>query len=467
MNPRLLGITVLGDFIVSEGVEAVLANLLQVGATAVAINPTVTCAADENSGKFQPPADAGHSPRQFDRLLFGKHALWVHGAPSFHPRPELYKDSPYPPRKANELTDTYGWLIDKFIDACAENNIDVYFQIGAAEPSGLRDEDRPRLPDGTLPRGRIADIGSLPSAAIRAYNCAYANDLVAAYPKISGFRIDWPEYPCYTPDEVFQDFSPHVAQWAASYGFDFDAIQTGVMDFLARISGNLSNDDIAPLTSRESGVRSLAASLEAFPAMAQWLELKAALSRDLIRDWRAIMDSLDVEPKKLSVHAFPPPFSTLTGFDFAGAAPLCDSLSPKLYTMHWCLMVNGWGKWLMDRNPNLDETLLARALVGLLQLADEEPHEATLADFAYPQPDQPHPIGEQAQRSKIDSVLSAVDGRTLVFPLVHGYGPVDDFAGRFRAGLHGNSAGVWVNRYGYLSDDKLRVIGDVFSSTAR
>lgn len=467
MNRRLLGITVLGDFIVSEGVEAVIANLLQVGATAVAINPTVTCAADENTGKFQPPADAGHSPRHFDRPLFGKHALWVRSGPSFHPRPQFYKDSPYRPRKANDLTDTYGGLIDKFIDACTTDNIDVYLQVGAAEPSGLRDEDRPRLPDGSLPQGRIADIGSLPSAAIRAYNRAYANDLVAAYPKIAGFRIDWPEYPCYTADEVFQDFSPHVAQWAASHGFDFNAIRAGVTALLAHMSGNLSNDDIAPLTSRQSGIGSLTVSLQQFPAAAMWLELKAALSQDLIRDWRAIVDSLDGGPKKLSVHAFPPPFSKLTGFDFAGAAPLCDSLSPKLYTMHWCLMVNGWGKWLMERNPNLDETLLTRALVNLLQLVDEESHEATLADHAYPQPDQPHPIGDRAQRSKIEDVLSAVDGRTLVFPLVHGYGPVDDFAGRFRAGLHGNSAGVWVNRYGYLSDDKLRVIADLFSSTAR
>lgn len=466
MNPRLLGVTVLGDFIVSEGVQAVLSNLLQVGATAVAINPTVTCAADENTGKFQPPADAGHSPRRFDRALFGKHALWVRGAPSFHPRPEFYKDSPYRPREANDLTDAFGSLIDQFIDACAASGIDVYLQIGAAEPTGLRDEDRPRLPDGSLPQGRIADVGSLPSAAIRAYNRAYASDLAAAYPKISGFRIDWPEYPCYTPDEAFQDFSPHVAQWAANNGFDFHAIRHGVMEFLARLSGNLSNEDVAPLADHNSPITSLAASLEKFPALGQWLELKAALSRDLIRDWRAIVDSLDGVPKQLSVHAFPPPFATLTGFDFAGAAALCDSLSPKLYTMHWCLMVNRWGTWLMARNPDLDETLLTRALVGLLQVADEDPLQATLADFAYPRSDEPHPIGEQAQRGKIEQVLSAVDGRSPVFPLVHGYGPVDDFARRFRAGLHGDSAGVWVNRYGYLSDDKLRVMADIFSDAA-
>ena len=44
-----LGITVLGDFIVSEGIESIVDNLLHVGASAVAVNPTVTCEADQES----------------------------------------------------------------------------------------------------------------------------------------------------------------------------------------------------------------------------------------------------------------------------------------------------------------------------------------------------------------------------------------------------------------------------------
>ena len=74
---RFLGITVLGDFILSEGIEPILDNLLRIGATAVATNPTVTAAAAEGEGSFQPPLDAGSSPRLFDRPLFGKRSLWV------------------------------------------------------------------------------------------------------------------------------------------------------------------------------------------------------------------------------------------------------------------------------------------------------------------------------------------------------------------------------------------------------
>ncbi len=55
---RLLGFTVFCDFIQSEGIDPVLDNLERAGATAVAINPTVT----------EPSDDAGSSPRLFDTL---------------------------------------------------------------------------------------------------------------------------------------------------------------------------------------------------------------------------------------------------------------------------------------------------------------------------------------------------------------------------------------------------------------
>ena len=43
---RYIGVTVLCDYVLSEGVEAVLANLHRVGASAVAVNPTVTTEAE-------------------------------------------------------------------------------------------------------------------------------------------------------------------------------------------------------------------------------------------------------------------------------------------------------------------------------------------------------------------------------------------------------------------------------------
>ena len=107
---RFLGITVLADFILNEGIDAVLDNLALAGATAVALNPTVTAAAADGEGSYQPPSDAGSSPRLFDRPLWGKRGLWTRGAPSFHPDETLYVDTPYRPRQPNELTASHGHI---------------------------------------------------------------------------------------------------------------------------------------------------------------------------------------------------------------------------------------------------------------------------------------------------------------------------------------------------------------------
>lgn len=77
----------------------------------------------------------------------------------------------------------------------------VYFQVQAAIPPGYRvqfggpvDDDRARLPDGSIPTKRLDKNGSLASPHILEYGEALLRDLVTQYPGIDGIRIDWPEY---------------------------------------------------------------------------------------------------------------------------------------------------------------------------------------------------------------------------------------------------------------------------------
>lgn len=458
---RVLGITVLGDYIVSEGPHAVIENVLRAGATAVACNPTVTAPGNETNGTWQPPSDAGHSPRTFDRELFGQQALWLRSGVSFRPRAELYRDSPYGPRKTNDLTDELGPLIGEFVERAAQAGLDVYLQIGAMQPSGLRDEDRPRMPNGQLPAGRIADVASLASEATRAYNRSYVADLLAEYPSIKGFRIDWPEYPCYTPDEVFQDFSGHVAAWAGKRGIDFDSIKHGVQAFREKASALLCNDLLREFCDPHEGAIRFGEWIDGFAGVAQWLSLKSELSLDVLRHWREIVKQQGGPQRQLVAQTFMPPFTQITGFDFASAADLCDGISPKLYTMHWCLMLNVWGTFILAGNSALDESLLTAALLKLLQLEAERTRDGDawrLDDFAYPAPDQPHPVSDACQEDKIAQVQQATGRPELVTPIVHGYGPPADFGRRFALAARSAAAGVWINRYGYLGDEKLAMV---------
>ena len=455
---RFLGITVLGDFILNEGVEGVLDNLERCGATAVACNPTVTAPSDEGEGSYQPPTDAGSSPRLFDRRLWGKRGLWVRSGASYQPEEEFYRDTPYAPRKANDLTKEHGHIIGEFVDGALARGMEVYFQVDATRPPGLREEDMPRLPNGEFPHNRMAESGSLASPAIRSYIRAYVRDLFNAYPQISGLRPDWPEYPCYKLDEAFQDFGPHVRVWAEERGFDFGPMQEEVARFYDFLHGGLKNEHLADWASPERGRFALVNGLRDAPGVAQWLRLKSALSVDLLREWRAALTAYGGEDKKFSANAFMPPLTLFTGFDFAGAARFCDAASPKLYTMHWSAMVEFWGRVLLERNDGLDETLLVRTLAQLFDLGDEIDAKG-LDDYGYPDNDEPHPVPDGCQLRKIAQVQAAAGEGMAVTPLVHGYGPLDDFMRRIRLVANSEVDGMWINRYGYLGDDKIEAIG--------
>ena len=458
---RFLGITVMSPYYQNEGINQVISNLLQrAGATAVATNTSVTAPAPDGVGSFQPPDDAGASVRLFDRPLWGKSALWMQSAPGHHPNREFFANSLYQPRPGDALTDREGPIIGRFIRAAKSAGLKVYIQTGAAQPPALRTEDIPRLPNGLLPEARMANTGSLASLDIRAYNRAWVRDIFATYPEIDGIRPDWPEYPCYKLDEAFQDFSPHVAQWATEHGFDFGRIQRDVAAFYHYLHGSLTNADLADFATPDRGKFTMLSLMQRYPGIAEWLRCKAALSTDLLADWRAAITTYGGD-KELSANAFMSPFSLITGLDFASAAQHCASIAPKLYTMHWSLIVKFWGDTLMAANPGLDERLLVRALVHLLDLDDGD-GGTTIADYGYPEPDEPHPIPTEAQLRKIDQVMAITRGRTKIYALVHGYGPLDDFRRRLQLVADSPVDGVWINRYGYLSDEKLDSIGEIW-----
>ena len=480
---KYLGVTVLADFVLSEGVDPIVENLVRAGVTAVATNPTVTAPAPDGSGTFQPPADAGSSPRTFDREIFGKHALWVQSAPSFEPNSKYYTNSSYGPRAVKPLTLQHGDVIDRFVKACREAELKVYFQLGAAQPTGLRDEDRPRQVDGSIGDVRMADTGSLASSAIRQYNRAYVRDILDRYPDVEGFRIDWPEYPCYTMYEALHDFSPLVRAWALERGFDqIENVFVGMQRFHDHLSGCVTNAQLAETNGMSIPMAFAKLAGDDGDAVHNWLELKAALSVDLVADWRRLLDETK-DGLHLTAHAFMPPYSDITGLSFSGVSEHCDSISPKFYTMHWPLMVQFWTDWLLERSENLNRENLnrenlnrenlnrentVRTIASWMELGTPTEIEERLELYRYPNPEEAHPIPVTTQQSKLREVKVRLQGAetgapaaTEFVPLVHGYGPVDDFADRFSTIWNAEVDGVWINRYGYLSDEKLELVGQV------
>ena len=115
----------------------------------------------------------------------------------------------------------------------------------------------------------------------------------------------------------------------------------------------------------------------------------------------------------------------------------------------------------LTSGPALDA--VTAAMADFLGCCDEaSPNGARLH---YPPPDQPHPVGAQAQRDKLQQA-QRLAGAVPVIAYAHSYGPLADVQARFALAVQasqqpGASGRVWINRYGYLSDAKLAALGAV------
>jgi hypothetical protein len=465
---KFLGVTVMPEYIQAEGIDRLLDNLVgKAGATAVATSPYVMTEADAATGSREPPIDAGAGAvRLLDRPLWGKRELYVATAPSFEPDLSIYRGLRYQPPPPTDLTRRHGRIVRDFLAAAQARHLKVYLQVQAAIPPGYRvqfggplEDDQPRLPDGRIPPRRLDNNGSLASPHIRAYANALLRDLCRAYPEIDGIRVDWPEYPPYLVDSVFLDFSRHAQEAAARLGFDFERMRAAAGELYRLLHGRLRPEELRVWSEPDGGRYRLLRALADRPGLTEWLRFKAVLVEELLAGFRRTLDEAAGGRVELAPNAFPPPFTLASGFDFARAARHSAAISVKLYTMHWPMMLRFYGEEIVRANPSLAESDVVRALVRWMDIADDE-GLTSLAAYAYPEPDAPHPVGAEAQARKIRQAQREA-GDVPVYALAHGYGPLEDFKNRLRIAWRASPHGVWINRYGYLSDRKLEAIGEV------
>ena len=465
---RELGITVLPEFFQSEGIDAVLRNLRRAGASAVATSPYVMASATDQTGSREPPIDAGAGGvRLLDRPLFGRRELFVRTAPSYAPDRALYAGLRYQPAEPDALTRAEGDTVARAIQAAKAQGLAVHLQLQAAIPPGYRvqfggplEDDRPLLPDGSSPGLRVDNNGSLASPHILAYTQALIRDMLRAYPDIDVLRLDWPEYPPYSLDSLFFDFSPHAVAAMAGMGFDVDQMRGDLAAVHRLLGGGLTQGSVAQLAG--AGPYAAVRLLQARPGVLDWLRAKAAIATRFIATCAGTVAEASGGKVGLMPQAFPPPWAAVSGFEYGAVAGsgVCG-IGVKLYTMHWPMMLRAYGDALVARNPGLAGDLtLPSDLSRLLDLHDPGQDVGALAGVHYPEPDEPHPAGRDAQMRKIRQAQQEA-GAVPVHAFAHGYGPLDDVRARVALASEAADGRVWINRYGYLSDAKLDAIREV------
>ncbi len=474
MSTRSVGITVLPEFFQNEGVEQVLDNIThRAGATAIATSPYVMRPVTDGDGSREPPIDAGAgSVRILDRPLWGRRDLWVRTSPSYAPDRTLYTGLRYKPAEADGHTAREGDVVARALKSAKARGLQTHLQVQAAIPPGYRvqfggpvDEDRPRLPDGSSPAVRVDNNGSLASPHILAYTQALIRDVVRAYPDIDVLRLDWPEYPPYSLDSLFFDFSPHARAAMAAMGYDPDRLAAAAARLRARVTTGLTARDLAAVDAGSTAEDHLRW-LDSDPAVRDWLDAKARIVSDFLS---ACMNTLhDASGGRIALmpQSFPPPWTRFSGFDTAAVAKLgVTAIGVKLYTMHWPMMARAYADAILAANLSLQPgDDLGPAIMRVVGLDSEPERWRPLASVHYPEPDEAHPVSDAVQISKIRAA-QAQAGVVPVVAFAHSYGPVADFERRARIAFEAAEGRLFVNRYGYMSDAKLDALGRVMAFT--
>lgn len=472
-NPgKTLGIYAWPPHIQAEGINAVLDNLQSIGATSVSTSTYVAEPAVDGEGDRREPPQNGNKGlvREIDRPLWGRKALYLNTGPSFAHDTGLYDGQKYAPSPPNALTKKHGRVIHDFLAEAKKRDLKTYIQTSPSRLPTLREgvdpservADAPRLPFGKLPENRMVNFASLASPAVIDYMAAETADIVAEYPEADGLLLDRMEQSFYTFDDAFVDYGPHARNAAESYGLDFESINGAVGAALDRFAF-ITNDELDSVNSK------LDVPI-AFPGLSEYqqagtdplndaMKLRSRITANLLNTLRGAADGVRPGVELIPI-TFPPPLSVLTGVDFAEYSKYADAVMIKFFTMHWPLIVTYWTEGITAMNPSVDPNKVARAVSTALELEDEPSSKAS--DYAYPEPDTPHRAGTEAQKSKIEIATNQAKGMPIL-PSVHGYGPLADVERRWRIGWETGESGMWVNRYGYLSEPKLNLLKRVTS----
>ncbi|MEM8551796.1 MAG: hypothetical protein AAGF45_05400 [Pseudomonadota bacterium] len=439
----VFGVTVLPEWAQAEGIDPVLDRLQTAGVTDIATSPYVM--EPDPDGSREPPADGGLGlVRLLDRPLWGERALNVRTAPSYAPDVSLYEGCPDQPPVPEALTAREGETVGRFIDAAKGRGMRVYLQVQAAIPPGyrvqfsaVRPQDEGLGPDDAPVRGRVDGNASLASGAVLAYTSALLKDLAKAYPAVDGVRIDWPEYPPYNFRSLFLDFAPAALVHAEVMGID-----------AARMRRDTLAVREALKTPRQPSGAITIELLENYPGAADLLRLRRHLTVRFVRKLREALPA----HMALVPQTFPPPLHLLSGFDIAAIAPAVEGVGIKFYTMHWPMILGEWARALGG----------ADWVAGALHdaFAPGGPRPETADDFVYPAPDEPHTAGSAAIAAKMTAAREEA-GRDAdkLFAFTHAYGPLGDVVRRAEACWMASEGRMWVNRYGYLSDEKIAALG--------
>ncbi|GHH72613.1 hypothetical protein GCM10017673_27830 [Streptosporangium violaceochromogenes] len=478
-DTRVRGVVITPAEAANEGVEPILDTLQGAGANAVAVSPGVFVPGTAEDGVREPPLDIDGEARVLDRPLWGRKVQYLKGFSPYVADPEVWRDVPFaPPVVApEELRVDHAEAV---VATARARGMGVFIIVSPTVLPGLPggqsftsgqtqglEEDRLVRVDGSTPTRSIAGQGCVNNPRVRALAQARLTDTLTHYPDADGLLIDWVEYTCYLPEDVFTCFCRHCDRVARAEGFDWDGIRAGVTRIAEGLRDLKDADLLRVIEGEPAGVMDGLATLAGAPEWAraaahELLRFKARSVVAFHTSARALADGLG-STVEIGANGFAPPWNAVTGADFGALSSVLGTVRCKLFTFHWPMMTRWMGEWLAERSPGLSRRLVLDVTKTLYQVpTPAEERREDLEDYTMPGPDQPHPITMPALTAKLAEAGRHLSPPARLEAYLHAYRPADELARVLAA--TGGTDGTWIQRYGYLSDRKMEVIRDAWQA---
>lgn len=470
MNTTPRGIVLTPAEIASEGLDTVLDNVARTGATAISTSLGVLVPGRPGDGVREPPLDIAGQARILDRPLWGQRELFLKAYEPHDPDPAIWEGLAYAPPRAAPPEHRRD-VAREIITAARARGLAAHIQVspytlpgapgGQSTASGHGQgnlADRPVRINGSVADRAVAGHGCLNNPRVRALGRARLREAIRHYPDVDGIFLDWAEYTCYLLEDCFTCFCPSCRAAAEAAGYDWPRIERDTRALWDRLH-RLTPTDLRRAIDTVGWPFITGSALLAYPGVADLLRCKAATVRDAIAELRAVLDAAGCQSVPLEVNGFAPPWSLITGMDYGAVGQVASATRCKLFTFHWPLITRWWSETLLAWNPALDEAAVLNAVTAALDLpAPIAKQPLRLDDFHMPAPAESHPITPDALTRKLNQAVALAGAGAPCQAYVHSYRPAHEFAATLAAASASDAHGCWIQRYGYLSDEKLTIL---------
>jgi hypothetical protein len=147
--------------------------------------------------------------------------------------------------------------------------------------------------------------------------------------------------------------------------------------------------------------------------------------------------------------------------DYRVLADVCDAVTPKLFLFDYSALPRWYGQTLLKWNPNLAESEILDTLIEWMNLPDDF-ERRSFALYHIPPPTEPHPARLDVYRTRLDEVVAQVGDRAKCYPFAHAYLPEPQLKRMIAQIRDSRVDGMWVQMYGYLSDRKFQILGEMW-----